>query len=459
MAETTDLWNKFVTQLKSEVSNATFNAWFSRMKLKKVNDGVAIFGCADSFVREMMESKHKKLVSQVLNGLVDEDNVTVNFVIDEDFLNKTEDKEEGEEKDGPLFKADSKKQKIQQKISRASLNSRYTFENLVVGPSNRLAHAATEAVTEKLGQLYNPIFIYGGVGLGKTHLMHALGNRVLQLDPDKEVYYCAIERFLNEMVEAIRSGRKQQFRKKYRDKDVLLIDDIQFISSWAETQNELFHTFNEIHLSNRQLVFASDRPPAKIPNLMDRLKSRFQGGMVVDVAPPTFEMKVAILKKKCEQNLIHLPEEIIVTIAQYVDSNIRELEGALNRIYNRKNVTGVVPNTEEVKEILEKDMQQKRQRVDPKFIISEVAKEFNVKIKDLKGKSRKAEISLARQVAMFLVRKELKYKLADTANCLNRKDHTTAINAVEKVEDEMKEDSNIREKIERLRRRVSRKMV
>ncbi|MBN1374035.1 chromosomal replication initiator protein DnaA [Candidatus Dojkabacteria bacterium] len=441
------LWNKILETISTQVSSTTISTWFSRANLNKLNNGVAVIGCADPFVREWIESKHRILLTETISQLVG-NHIAVTFVIDENLSSK-----EAIEKT-PLFSTGKDENSLIKVLGNSNINIRYSFESFIVGPSNRLAHAAAEAVAARPGATYNPLFIYGGVGLGKTHLMHAIGNRMLNDNPNRKIYYCASETFLNSMVEAIRSGKTTEFRQKYRKLDLLIIDDIQFISNWQETQSELFHTFNELYLANKQIVFASDRPPSQISNLMDRLRSRFEGGMVADISEPTYEMRIAILKKKCEQNLIHLPEECINSIASSVESNIRELEGALNRIYNQKTVTGIIPTPAEIENILKRDIEQKQRQISPKKVIKAVAKEFNVTVKELKGSSRRAQIAKPRQVAMFIIREDLKHKLEDIAGFLGKTDHTTVLNAVKRVSSLILKDDTVREKIERLRQRI-----
>lgn len=446
-------WSKVLSELTSQVTNTALNTLFSRINLRKINNGVAVINCADSFVRELMESRYSQLIKTTFAKVCNE-NVTVTFVVDDTLIFKKKNIEDN----APLFKATTPEMTVIKKLTNSNINPRFTFENFIVGPSNRLAHAASEAVSERLGVLYNPLFIYGGVGLGKTHLMQSIGNRALQIDSNKNILYCSSETFLNEMVDSIRNAKTSQFRDKYRKLDLLIIDDIQFISKWQETQNELFHTFNELYLANKQIVFASDRPPSEITNLVDRLRSRFEGGMVTDIGEPTFEMKVAILKKKCEQSAFHLPEETLETIAQSVDSNIRELEGALNKIYNHKNVTGMIPNTKEIQDILFKDKEKRNKSLNPNFVLKEVAEEFNVKISDLKSESRKAQYSIPRQVAMYIIREDLHYKLEDTAEIVKRKDHTTVINAINKIEELIKTETALKNKIDLIRSRIRRQI-
>lgn len=455
MSNQNEIWNNVIDKLTAQVPSSSLNAWFSRVYLEKISNDVAVINCADTFARDWVEGKYKPLIKTALQDVTGK-SVKLAFIVGGQAFGKDVNPMLPVS-NSPLFNSYTKA--VVDKAVQSNLNNRYTFETFIVGQSNRLAHAAAEAVAARLGSAYNPLFIYGGVGLGKTHLMQSIGNRVMQQDPDKKVYYCASETFLNEMVEAIRGGKTSQFREKYRQLDLLVIDDIQFVSNWQETQNEIFHTFNELYLANKQIVFASDRHPSEIPNLMERLRSRFEGGMVADISEPTFETRVAILKKKSEQMVIHLPDEVLVTIAQYVESNIRELEGALNKIYNQKTVMGTIPSPTEVQEMLKKDLEVKRKKVSPALIIKEVAREFNVSTTQLKGTSRSAQISIPRQVAMYIIREDLQYKLEDVAKILNRKDHTTVLSAVKKVSLIVQKDSAVRDRMERVRRLVKRGMA
>lgn len=330
---------------------------------------------------------------------------------------------------------------------KACLNPLYIFNTFVVGPSNRVAQAAAEAVANNPGQAYNPLYVWGGVGLGKTHLIQAIGNRILDNDPNKKILYCASETFLNEMVEAIRTDKNMQFRQQYRQLDVLIIDDIQFISGRESTQEELFHTFNTLYQAGKQIILASDRPPRDMDGLEDRLRSRFQGGMVADVQHPEYELRAAIVRQKAEEKGLTLPENILDYLANELEDNIRELEGALMQIATNVKIGQITPTEDEVARILGLDAESKRKKFSPKDIIRAVCKEFDISVRDIRGKRRTADIVIPRQVCMYLLRTELDLPLEQVARELNRSDHTTVLHAIERVEEKMDEDEGFRDRV------------
>jgi chromosomal replication initiator protein len=454
---TDEIWKIALEQIRLNISNQHFNAWFKNTSLSTVENGIAVIECPTNFAREWLDTNHHKLITTVIRNVSKQD-LDVTFVV-----GSREESTQGEGSDAgdryedstispenaPIFNIPYTHQTyLEEAQTKASLNREYLFENFVVGSSNKLAHAASEAVADNPGRSYNPFFIYGGVGLGKTHLTHAIGNRVLDKDPNKKILYCSSETFLNEMVESIRNNTTSEFRNNYRKLDVLIVDDIQFISEWQRAQEELFHTFNILYQANKQIVLVSDRPPKKIDNLMDRLRSRFEGGMVADISQPDYELRVAILQQKAEEKGISLPENILNFMAKSIDDNIRELEGALVRIGTHVKISGIMPEEDEVAKILEVDAESKRQKTSPRELINDVCKEFGVSIRDVRGKRRTAEIALPRQVCMYVLRKELELPLEQIARELNRSDHTTVMHAIERVEEKMEEDEDFKGKVE-----------
>ena len=331
-------------------------------------------------------------------------------------------------------------------LEESSLNPKYHFENFIVGPNNRLAEAVAKAVLEDLGKAYNPVFYYGDTGVGKTHLMQAIGNEILKKDHTKKVVYVSIEQFLNEMVEAISTKRNEQFRNKYRAVDLLIIDDIQFVEAFPRTQEELFHTFNTLYQANKQIILASDRPPKEIKNITDRLRSRFEGGMVADMQAPDYETRLAILKQALKEKNTMIPDEYIELIAKNIESNIRELEGALTKVVSLLKL-GVEPSFEDISRILQIDLDSKRKRITPQKVIQAVGEVFDVKSSEIKGNRRTAYIAKSRQIVMYILRTELELPLEKVAKEVNRKDHTTVIHACEKIEKLRKEDPRLNEKI------------
>jgi len=334
------------------------------------------------------------------------------------------------------------------------VNSKFNFNNFVIGAGNQMAHAVAEAVSQSPGTTYNPVFYYGGTGVGKTHLMLAIGNEILKNDPSKKIVYSPIETFLNEMLESIRSRKNEDFRRKYREVDLLIIDDIQFISNYPKTQDEIFNTFNTLYLANKQIIMASDRPPKDIQNLADRLRSRFEGGMVVDIQPPDFETRIAIIKQKVDEKQMEIPMEILAFIAQNIESNIRELEGAINKVLSHTKFSGSIPTIAEIENMLQIDIETKRKRITPKKIIDTVSDVFEITNKDLFSKSRTAYLATARQTAMYLLREELKLPLEKVAEELKRTDHTTVLHACNKVEKLIEDSASYSEKVSKCKRLI-----
>ncbi|WKZ29749.1 MAG: chromosomal replication initiator protein DnaA [Candidatus Dojkabacteria bacterium] len=338
--------------------------------------------------------------------------------------------------------------RLKKAIDNAGLNDKYTFETFVIGANNQLAHAAATAVAGSLGTAYNPLFIYGTVGVGKTHLMQAVARRALEKDPDRKILYVSSETFLNAMVDSIRSKKTAEFRNQYRKLDLLMIDDIQFISDWEAAQNELFHTFNVLYEAGKQIILASDKPPSEIRNLADRLRSRFEGGMVADVTAPDYETRVAILTKHNEEQLdTRLPQEALEVIASYVESNIRQLFGAYNKVHTYAKVTKAPVDRLIVEKILGHERELARKKVKVEDILDKVGEEFGITIGQLKSSTRAASVVLPRQVCMYLIRDILHYPLERVARSLKRSDHTTVLHAVDKVIKLMENDHHLRAQV------------
>lgn len=431
------------------VTPQNFSAWFKNTNLDRVEDGIAIVTCPSNFAKEWLDSNHHKLIKNLLKEITKQD-LDIVFEIDD---SPDEEKDRYEETtiskdEAPIFNIPYTHQNlVDEAREKASVNNQYTFQTFVVGSSNKLAHAAAEAVSDNPGRAYNPLFIYGGVGLGKTHLMHAIANRIIDKDPNKKILYCPSETFLNEMVESIRKDQTTEFRNNYRKLDVLMIDDIQFISNWDMAQTEIFHTFNTLYQSGKQIILASDRPPREIEKLTDRLRSRFEGGMVADISIPDYETRIAIIKQKADDKGIYLPDYLLDFMAKEFDDNIRELEGALVKVGTHVKIGGAIPSQEEVAMMLHIDAASKRKKISPRDIIRSVSKEFGISVKDIRGKRRTADIVTPRHVCMYLMRKELDLPLERIAKELNRSDHTTVLNAVENVENLIEEDDVFKEKL------------
>ncbi len=419
------VWEKTLESIASLLSKPSFETWFKPTKPISKEGNVLTVEVPNDFAREWLESRYAPLLTTTIRDLIEEE-IELRFVTPE------------------RNEAVKSATAAPQSVHPSSLNPKYTFESFVVGESNRFAHAASLAVAEAPGKAYNPLFIYGGVGLGKTHLMQAVGHFVLKSHPDYRVVYVSSEKFTNELINAIRFNRTPQFRDTYRNVEVLLVDDIQFFAGKESTQEEFFHTFNTLYESGRQIVISSDRPPKEIPTLEDRLRSRFEWGLITDIQAPDLETRIAILRKKAATEGWHLPNDVIVNIADQINSNIRELEGALIRIiafasFHNKQITLEMAN-EVLKDVISSS---KSQRVTIPLIQQAVAEFFNIEIEDLKAQRRTKNITFPRQIAMYIIRELTDYSLPKIGEEFGGRDHTTVIHAYEKIQNSIKEDPEV----------------
>ena len=387
------LWEKTLQILKNELSSVSFNTWVKELEPFSISSDKIKFSVPNSFTQEILEQRYKTLLSNSIESICSK-KYKIEFHILSDV--KADESEETQ----------NKKISIQDDAVFNTLNPKYTFDTFVIGNSNRFAHAASLAVAEAPAKAYNPLFIYGRVGLGKTHLMHAIGHYILQSNPNAKVEYVSSEKFTNELINAIKHDKNEEFRNKYRKVDVLLIDDIQFIGGKEGTQEEFFHTFNALHDANKQIILSSDRPPKEIPTLEDRLRSRFEWGLIADIQVPDFETRMAILKKKADVEHLNVANEVMVYIATKIKSNIRELEGALIRIVAYSSLTNKEITVDLATEALKDIISQKQgKHITINIIQDIVANYFNLRIEDLKSQRRTRNISHPRQIAMYLSRK------------------------------------------------------
>ncbi|HKM20195.1 MAG TPA: chromosomal replication initiator protein DnaA [Candidatus Dojkabacteria bacterium] len=447
---TDELWKMTKEHLKLMLGRRIFLGMFSNVYIENVSNGVVQLSCDAEYKREKILRDYKGSLKQALKKASGQ-NYEIEVGIRKSEEKKSKEKYEyhnPEEESLDLFSAAEKeKNTFEKKLEESRLNPKYLFSNFVVGKSNELAEAVAEAVVRDLGQAYNPVFFYGNSGLGKTHLMQAIGNEVLKNDPTKKVMYISIEEFLNEMVEAIKTKTNTEFRNKYRTLDLLIIDDIQFVENFPRTQEEFFHTFDALYQTNKQIVLASDRPPKEIKNITDRLRTRLEGGMVADIQPPDYETRLAILQKNMEEKDVNVPDEYLEMIAKSKESNIRELEGALTKVVSFFKL-GLNPSKEEVAKMLEIDIESKRKKITPSKVISTVAEVFDVKVSEIKGNRRTSYVALSRQVVMYILRKELQLPLERVAREVNRKDHTTVLHACEKIDEMYNSDERFSEKVD-----------
>lgn len=442
------LWEKTLNIIKGEMSEVSFNTWIKSCEPISISSNIIKISVPNSFTQDILEKRYKDLVVNSIEAACSKV-YNVEFMVASDI-------QEAEEKEEQKLKTDDKMNITVNDEMSSTLNPKYTFDSFVIGNSNRFAHAASLAVAESPAKAYNPLFIYGGVGLGKTHLMHAIGHYVLQNNSNAKVVYVSSEKFTNELINAIRDDKNQEFRDKYRKVDILLIDDVQFIAGKERTQEEFFHTFNELHDANKQIILSSDRPPKEIPTLEDRLRSRFEWGLIADIQAPDFETRMAILKKKAHVEKLNVANEVMVYIATKIKSNIRELEGALIRIVAYSSLTNrpitVDLASEALKDIIS-NKQNKNVTID--VIQDVVAGYFNLRIEDLKSQRRTRNIAYPRQIAMYLSRKLTDMSLPKIGEEFGGRDHTTVIHAYEKISDSLKTDESLQHTVNDITKKLT----
>lgn len=433
-------WQAALGQLQLDLPRASFDTWVRDTEFLSYEDGRFIIGVKNAYARDWLESRLTTTVNKLLSGIMNR-SVEVRFTVWQESITQKEN----------ITIAPETAPELNHRRNGSNLNSRYSFENFVVGASNRLAHAASLAVAENPAQAYNPLFLYGGVGLGKTHLLHAIGNYCL--NNGLSVLYVSSEEFTNDLINAIRNHTTQAFRDKYRQIDVLLIDDIQFIAGKESTQEEFFHTFNTLHGQDKQIVLTSDRPPKAMVTLEERLRSRFEWGLTADIQPPDFETRVAILRSKAERSGHNIPDDMIELIARKFQSNIRELEGALTRIVAYANLRGMTVTPDLINMALA-DMIPQRTNIDAEAIIRAVAEKYDISTESLLGRSRSRNIALPRQIAMYLLREEANLSLPQIGEALGGRDHTTVMYGCEKIADLLETDDKLRRQLIEIREKL-----
>lgn len=428
-----ELWQQVMSVIQTKLSKPSFDTWFKSTKASFLNDDVVVVTAPNVFTAEWLESRYTKLVSSTIAEYLGR-TVNVRFEIEEartaeppaDLQQITTDK--------PVIVEDT----------MSMLNPKYTFDTFVIGAGNRFAHAASLAVAEAPANAYNPFFLYGGVGLGKTHLMHAIGHYILENDPHMRVLYISSEKFTNEFINSIRDNRGESFRNKYRNIDVLLIDDIQFLAGKDGTQEEFFHTFNALHEENKQIIISSDRPPKEIPTLEERLRSRFEWGLITDIQPPDLETRIAILRKKAKAENLDIPNEAMMYIANMIDTNIRELEGALIRIVAYSSLTNQDISSHLAAEALKDILPTGRNRmITIQDIQQKVGEFYGMRLEDFKARKRTKAVAFPRQVAMYLSRELTDFSLPKIGDAFGGRDHTTVIHAHDKISKQLKIDQEL----------------
>jgi chromosomal replication initiator protein len=451
------LWQAVLGEIELSVSRGNFVTWFKNTQLIKQKDEVVTIGVPNIFVKNQLERKFNDLIIALLekNGAKP---ARVEYKIHTGIMPKEKTSDEILENASSSSPPTSVKSRSSLSKSshsyRQGLNERYTFDNFVVGAGNELAHAACQAIAQNPGTKYNPLFIYGGVGIGKTHLIQAVGNNVLSTRPGSKIVYASTEQFVQEFVDAVRFKKNtSDFADFYRSADVLIVDDVQFLAGKERVQEEFFHTFNALYQANRQIIISSDKRPEDIPTLEDRLRSRFHQGMTIDMQTPDFETRCAILQTKASSAGVELLQPVVEYLASHVQSNIRELEGTLNQLLAFCDMRGTEPTLQIVTTMFESSRNRPK-HINARQIIERTAKHFHISIDDILGPKRDKDIVVPRQVAMYMLRSELHLSFPKIAHELGRKDHTTAIHSVEKIEKEMSFESQIKQHVVELKERL-----
>jgi len=432
------LWDKVILRLEKELTEHNFNTWINPIQFESIDDLFLRISVPNKFFSDWIKDNYKSKIEEILRILT---NNKISVIIDVSNVKlKYESKEE------PV-KTENFEKRI---IANNTLNNKYTFDSFVSGTSNQFAHAAAMAVANNPATTYNPLFIYGGVGLGKTHIIHAIGNYIHDKNNNAKIAYYSSEKFMNELINSLRYAKMEDFRNKFRSMDVLLIDDIQFIAGKERTQEEFFHTFNALYESHKQIIVTSDKFPKEIPGLEERLRSRFEWGLIADIQAPDVETKLAILEMKADQNGISIPEDVAFFLANSITSNVRELEGYLVRVGAYASLTSTPVSLALAKNVLKDILVEQNQQISIESIQKTVANHFNIKTAELKSSKRLKTLVLPRQIAMYISRKMTSSSFPEIGNKFGGKDHSTIIHAMKKIEQKMEEDVQLKNTIERL---------
>jgi chromosomal replication initiator protein len=429
-----NLWEQILARVETKINRHSFYTWFKPTSFLSESSSAVTVRVPNALFKDWLTKHYSGVISEAL-AEIHRESLAIDFVAEAQ-PDGTEIELSADE--AAVFEAPA----APAGVGPAGLNPRYTFDTFIVGSSNQFAHAASRAVAEAPSRSYNPLFIYGGVGLGKTHLMHAVGQYVLRHDPGQKLTYISSERFMNEMINAVRFDRVLDFRERYRSVDVLLVDDIQFLAGKEGTQTEFFHTFNALYDSQKQIVLSSDRPPHEIPALEERLRSRFEWGLIADIQPPDLETKVAILKKKAETEAVPLPDDVAIYIAGKIKSNIRELEGSLIRLIAYASLTGAEISLPLAQEVLKNILDHEDKAVTIEIIQKFVAEYYNLKLAELKSRNNSKSVAMPRQIAMYLCKSLTHASLPEIGRSFGGKHHSTVIHSIRKVDDLRKKDAS-----------------
>jgi chromosomal replication initiator protein len=439
-----ELWAKTLADIKDQIGAQNFETWIAPIRFVSRNKNDLVLDVPNKFFRDWLTEHYANKLERILSSAAKHD-VKISFQVNERLAKLTTSEK--------VVRKDDKERDKPQRPS--NLVAKYTFENFVIGASNQFAHAACVAVANQPGDNYNPLFIYGGVGLGKTHLVNAIGHQAAAHRPGLKVAYLSSESFMNELIASLRRDKMDEFKRKFRNVDILILDDVQFIAGKERTQEEFFHTFNSLYESHKQIVITSDKFPKEIPGIEDRLRNRFEWGLIADIQPPDMETRVAILQKKAEVERVHLPHDVAIFLASNIDSNVRELEGSLTRLGAFGSLTKAAITIDLAKDVLRNTLNGAKREVTVENIQKTICDYFNIKLGDLKAKRRTQNIALPRQVAMYLCRKYTEASFPGIGDKFGGRDHSTVIHASKTIERRIKEDPHMQSTIEKLERNLN----
>ena len=448
-----EIWQAVLAEFELKISKANFTTWFRSTGIGQFDSGAVVVCVPNTFTKSWLEKKYHIDIIKALERITGKPVKRVEYRV-ENIKNVQEQEFSPNTPHTPAVANPTLSLPIERKplVTEFGLNPKYTFSTFIVGKGSELAHAASQAVAAKPGEAYNPLFIYGGVGLGKTHLLQAIGHTMVANNQHTKILYVSSEKFTNEFVTSVKEGRAKEFKDRYRNVDLLLIDDIQFIGGKEQTQEEFFHTFNALHQYNKQIVLCSDRPPKDIPTLEDRLRSRFEWGMVADIQPPDFETRVAILMNKANSQSLELDMDVAEFVATHIDNNIRELEGALTKVIAHSRLHGQLVDLPLAQDVLGMYISQTQVKVNPKIVLQKTADYFEISYNDIVGTKRSREIVVPRQIAMFIMREELSLSFPRIAKSLGGKDHTTIMHGVSKIRTQSARDSVMSQDIQSIKK-------
>ncbi len=445
-----EIWQSVLSQIQLNISPANFATWFANTRISSIENNEVTVSVPNSFSKEWLEQKYHKDILKILKSL--DDNIKeIKYIVTPVNVKMSNSQRKGVKKEEAFEQLGFSELEVSKETN---LNPKYTFDNFIIGPFNEIAYAASMAVVEEPGKNYNPLFVYGDVGLGKTHLIQAIGNKIKESDANKKVKYIPAEKLISTIVNAIRNQSVEELKKNLRDIDVLIVDDIQFIAGKDKTQEEFFHTFNSLYQKNKQIILSSDRHPNNIPALTERLKSRFNGGMIADINTPDYETRMAILKQKIEEKNVNISTDVLEYIANNIQKNVRELESAINRIIIYRKTNNKTIELEDAKKLLKNIIVSPSKITNYKKIVESITEFYDIPSGNMFFSSRKKEFARPRQIAMYLLKKELKMSYSEIGRKFGGKDHTTVIHACQLIEKEYEENEKIHQEIELILQRI-----